>query len=135
MVAISVTAANVVAATNAVVLDVILGTTITAGMSVYMDTSTGKYIGCDADVAASAVCAGIALNGGADTQPCRIQTSGDIDLGATLTVGEIYMVGLAAGAIAPEADIQTGDFPTVLGVASSASNLKMGIVVGGTAIP
>jgi len=66
-------------------------------------------------------------------QPGTYQISGVIDLGATLTRGEVYAVGAAAGGIAPVADPTTGDFMTVLGVAITTANLKIGINQSGVA--
>ena len=50
-----------------------------------------------------------------------------------MSIGETYVVGAAPGGIAPEADVGTGEFATVIGVAVSANNLKMAINASGVA--
>ena len=137
MTALSITAANVVAGSNAKKTPGVAGATITAGQAVYRAAATGKLLLADADSATAEVrvVAGIALHGASDGQPLTIQTEGDINLGATLVVGAVYVLDATAGAIAPAADLSIGEYTTVLGVASSASNLKMKIVTGGAAVP
>ena len=109
------------------------GVAISAGDSVYVD-SAGLVQQCEHDqTAVEAACLGIALNDAAVGQPVTYQISGVIDLGSVLAAGEVYVVGAGAGAIAPVADIGTGDFATVIGVAVSATNLKIGINASGVA--
>ena len=62
-------------------------------------------------------------------------SSGSVDLGATLTVGEAYVVSTNKGAIAPIGDLTTGDYVTVLGIASAADNLLLNINVSGVVKP
>jgi hypothetical protein len=47
----------------------------------------------------------------------------EINLGATLAVGETYVVSAALGAIAPVADLVSTNFVTVLGVANTTTTL------------
>jgi hypothetical protein len=54
-------------------------------------------------------------------------------MGAILSIGETYIVGAAAGGIAPEADAVAGNFVTILGVATTSNLLKMGILQSGVA--
>lgn len=137
---LTITAANVIAASGATIQHVTAGATITAGMSVYKDTSdSNQYKGCDADAAATADCDGIALNGASDGQPLAVctgkGTGAGINLGATLTVGETYVVSTTVGGIAPIGDLASGDYVTVLGVATTASNLALDIQNSSTAKP
>lgn len=134
---ITITAANVVPYSNAVKKQVTAGATITAGMPVYKDTSTGKYVAADADSATALARSpvGIALHAASDGQPLTIQTGGDINMGATLTVGTIYCLSDVAGAVRPSADNSTGDYVTILGVAIAANKLRLGILASGVAIP
>ena len=83
MSALSITAANVQPASNAVILSGTFGATITAGQVVYELSSDNEWYLADADVLATSVVAGIAINGGSDGQAGDIQIVGDIDLGAT----------------------------------------------------
>lgn len=134
---LSITAANVVAGSNAKKLPGTAGATITAGQTLYRAAATGKLLPADADSATAEVRTpvGIALNGAADGQPVDYIYEGDVNLGATLTVGEIYVQSDTAGGIMPEGDLEAGDYVTVLGVASAANNLKMKIIASGAAVP
>jgi len=137
MAALSQTAANVIPATGASKKTVVAGGTVTAGMPVYKDTAdSDEYKACRANAAGTANCDGIALNGASDGQPLEIQTTGGINLGATLTVGETYCVSDAvAGQIVPIGDLGSTDYVTVLGIATTASNLKMAINNSGVQKP
>ncbi len=134
---LSITAANVVPGTGAKYLRGTAGETITAGQPVYRHPTTRKFMKADADSATAAVRepVGIAAHGASDGQPLAVQTDGEINLGATLTVGEIYCLSDVAGGIRPEADNGTGDYVVVLGVAKTTAILKLGIVNAGSAVP
>ena len=115
---LSITVGNVkVYETATKILVVRYGETVTAGMPVYKKTSDSEYYKADANnTSAEALCAGIALVGGVDNGYGVIVTSGEMDLGATLTVGAQYLVSDTAGGIYPQADVSTGDFISSLGV-------------------
>lgn len=134
---LSQTAGNVVAAAGARTVTRTAGGTITAGMPVYEDASDSRHVkAAQADTSAKAAAIGIALNGASDGQPVTVCVEGDINVGATLTVGEVYVVSdNAAGAIAPHSDLLSDDYVTVLGVASTASNLRMALTVSGAQVP
>lgn len=129
MSAISQTAASVIPGSDAVRLTVTSGGTITAGMPVYKDASdSNKYKAARANALGTSVVAGIALNGASNGQPMTIQNSGDINLGATLIVGETYCLSDAvAGQIVPIGDLGSADYPVILGQAETASNLILDI--------
>jgi hypothetical protein len=125
---ISVTAANVLAGAGAIIRTGRAGGTITAGQPVYADAAdNGDLKAADNNVSAALANAiGIALHGASDGQPLSYQVEGDINLGATLEVGETYIVSATAGGIAPVEDIST-NFVTVLGVARTAAILQLKI--------
>lgn len=105
----------------------IAGATITAGMPIYKDSTDGhKLKPAQATTLAAAAVVGIALNGGASGQPIEYVTRDPaLDVGATLGVGAVYVLSAAAaGGIAPEADITTGQFITILGVADTTGALN-----------
>ena len=133
---ISITAANVVKGSNAVVEPGTAGATITAGQVVYKDAADGKYKLADADSATAAAKAprGIALNGASDGQPLSIIRSGDVTIGATLTPGTAYYLSPVAGGIAPLADVASGDDVVLLGLAESASVLAVDIQITGVTL-
>jgi hypothetical protein len=123
------TAASVLPETDAETRVVTAGGTITAGMAVYRDSADSKYKALDAGGSDNAP-AGIALNNASNGQPLAIQTEGDINLGATLIVGECYCVSAAnAGKIAPIADViaGNGNYIDILGLARDASTLAMNL--------
>jgi hypothetical protein len=108
------------------------GAAITVGDVLYRDSSdSNKLKRAIATTQAQALnVVGIALNSvaGAD-QPVEYAISGDLTMSG-LTAGTVYVLsGGAAGGIAPTADLDTGTtwYATLLGVASSTTNLKLAI--------
>jgi len=132
---ITVTAASVLAASNATLGIGTAGEALTAGQPVYKDASdSNKIKACDANASAAAsACVGIALHTSANNQPIEYATGGDINLGATLTLGQIYITSANAGGIAPVSDLATNWYTTVLGVATTTANLRLSINAGGVA--
>lgn len=136
---ITVTAANVAMGASTLRTRVVqVGEAVTQGQPGYLHTDS-KYYQTDADVAASSVAAGVFLtaattNGYAllalpDSEPGRAL----VNLGATLAVGTVYAVSATKGGIAPIADLASGDYITVLGVAVTAALLDLQIVVSNVA--
>ena len=123
---LSITAANVALAAGGVKQEVTWGGTITAGIPVY-EATDGHYEACDATALASVRCAGIALCGGGDGQPGWIAKSGDLNPGATVALGSIYVVSATEGKICPSVDILTTEFVCILGVADTTSNIILNI--------
>lgn len=112
------------------------GATITAGQPLYKDSAASYTLkpAISTSVAASA-CVGIALHGASSGQPIAYATRGDVTFNAAFTQGIVYAVSAAAaGGIAPISDITTGDYPCILGVATSTTNLKLGITTAGVVI-
>lgn len=113
------------------------GEAITQGMPVYQAGGDNKWYQADANASAAAAAAtAIALT------PCGIdgyfviaETGTTVDLGATLTVGTTYVVSATKGAIAPIADLTTGDYTTILGTATAAGSLPLNISSSGVAKP
>lgn len=107
-----------------------LGGTVTAGMPVRRQTD-GTWIASTNASAAGSQVDGIALSGGATGQPFTYQLpSGNVNLGATLSVGKIYVLS-AAGAISPVDDVATSDYMTIICIATTASLCKLGVVNSG----
>lgn len=109
----------------------IAGGTITAGQPIRVDAS-GNVVAASDDSAANAAVAGIALNGGSAGQPISYQEVDLMDLGATLAVGKPYVLSTSGG-IAPVDDIAGGEYVTMLGIATAADRLKLGINASGVA--
>lgn len=136
MAALTITAANVAASTDAVIEKGTAGATITAGQLIYKDPADNKYklVDCDSATAAARNPYGVALNGASNGQPLSVQRSGDINLGATLTAGTTYYAAPTAGDIGPLGDVASGDDPIIIGIAKSSSILQMRILDPGVTI-
>lgn len=128
---ISITAANVVRVSGETDTK-LAGETITAGQPLYTSSSDGKFYKADNnDTAAKAQVTHIALNGGAAGQPIvGAKPDSIVNMGATLTVGETYIVSSNVGNVAPIADIST-NYVTILGVALTAANLYFKPIISG----
>lgn len=133
MVDLVITAANVVPQTGALIEHGTYGATVTAGMSVYLNTTTREWEPADADTLATANAAGIALNSAGDGQPGAVVVEGPVALGAVLTVGSVYVVSSTAGGIAPSADLVATDYVSVLGTPISTSVLQVKRIITGVA--
>lgn len=133
---LTITATSVVAGSGAKTIDGTAGAAITAGQSVYLDSATDTYKLADCDSATAAVRspAGIALNGAASGQPLRVHKSGPVTIGATLTAGVAYYLSATPGGICPVADLASGDYPVILGIATSTTVLDVRIHEAGVAL-
>lgn len=131
---LSITAADVKKTDTTLIAEGIAGGTVTAGQPVYKDsTASSKLKAADADVLATAAAVGIALHGASNDQPLKYAIGGNLTLTNVMTAGAVYVVSTNAGGIAPVADLGAGDFVTLLGIATSATNLKISISVSATA--
>jgi hypothetical protein len=108
----------------------IAGVAITAGQLLYLDSTATppnmKLADANLSLAAATVL-GVALHAASIGQPILYQTAGDINMGAVLIVGGVYVLSAtdAAGAFALVADLAAGWYPTVVGIAWSASILTL----------
>lgn len=133
---LSITAASVLAGSGATTEPGTLGATVTAGQAVYKDSADGLWKLADNNSATAAVRTpqGIALNGGATGQPVKVLREGPITIGATVTAGVVYYLSDTPGGICPVADLATGEYPTVIGIATSATVIDVGIHASGAAL-
>lgn len=134
---LSITAASVISQGGARVdRQGLAGATIAAGDMVYKDPSSGQYLLADDDsaTAAAKIPTGIALNGAAAGQPLAVHKNGDIVIGAALTPGTAYYLSNTAGKICPFADLATPESPVFIGIARSASVLRVNITSSGVAL-
>lgn len=119
------TAASVVKVGTAGVIVATAGDTLTQGNAAFKATNGNWVRSLNSGNAQQAGSGGVgvALNSASPNQPVSIFTSGSINLGGTLTVGEIYVVSAQGGRIAPIGDLVTNSRVTILGVAADANNL------------
>lgn len=132
---LTITAASVVAGAGATTRSGTAGATITAGQVVYLDSATGTYKLADADGAAALRSpAGIALHASLSGQPLKILTEGPITIGATVVAGVAYYLSPNAGGICPVADLLAGDYPTILGIATTTAIIDVKIHESGAVL-
>ncbi len=133
---LTITAANIIPVSGYQFEDGNAGETITRGMAVYKKESDSKWYKAQHDgTVAEAAAKGIALQDAGANQPLRVQTGGSLGFGAILSVGQIYCVSATAGGICPYSDVGAADYVTLLGVASTTSNLLLKIFPSGVTIP
>ncbi len=133
---IVVTAGNVVKGTGSLTRSGIAGAAITAGQVVYLDAADAnkiKVVDSDSVTVAARVPAGIALNSASVGQPVTYQYDGLITIGGTVEVGRIYVASDNAGGIMPAADLEAGDFTSILGIGVSATQIDLQLHHGGVA--
>lgn len=132
---LSITASAVIAGADSAQEQGIAGATITAGQAVYLDQTTGKFALADADAgsATTRTLYGIALNGASDGQPLRVHKRGDLTINAVLTAGTAYYLSDTPGAICPLADLDTGDYFGLVGLAESTTVLHVDFQYSGVA--
>lgn len=118
------------------------GATITAGASVYLDTTTNTWKLAQADGTAAEAGQdglGIALHGASSGQPLAIAGPGcDVTLGAGAApaASAVYIVGATAGDIAAAADVSTtGNYRSVLCVGKGSNKVRVIARAAEAAIP
>lgn len=126
---LTITAASVVASTDALntrTAEGIAGEAIDAGEVVYIDsTDSYKLKLASAQNATEAEFVGIALNSAGLNQPVEYATQDlALAIGATVAVGEVYVVSATSGKIAPNADLIGADFVTIIGVGITTSTIS-----------
>ena len=136
MAVLSITATSVVQGSNAVTEAGLAGAAITAGQVVYRDDTSRKFLLADSVSATAATRRplGIALNGAALNQPVVVQKAGDVTIGAALTAGVVYYLSGTAGGICPAADLASGDYPCVIGMAKTTAVLTIDIQTTGAVL-
>jgi hypothetical protein len=109
------------------------GASISAGQAIYADPIDSyklkPAVSTTQTQAENVV--GIALNTVAADQPLDYVVQGDVTFNSALTAGTVYVLGGAAGGISPSADLTGGRYGTILGIADSATNLRVGVVSSG----
>jgi hypothetical protein len=133
---LTITAASVVKGSNAVVKHGTAGAAVTAGQAVYYDSAAGTWKLADDNSAtvAARTPQGFALHAAATGQPLAVHTGGDLTVGATLTAGVAYYLSDTPGGICPAADLASGEYPTIVGIAKSTSVLAVSFQSSGVAL-
>jgi hypothetical protein len=124
---LTITAASVLAGSNAKTEEGVAAVALTAGQSVSINSSGNVALFDNNAVAPANSLKGVALNGAAAGQPVRVQTDGDVTIGAALTKGAAYYGSDTAGGICLFADLASGEGVSLLGVAKSTTEISMAI--------
>jgi hypothetical protein len=122
---LSITPAQVLKSTGAstVTEDGTAGETFTAGQTAYLRSSDSRLMKAyNLGTSEQSSLRGIALHGAAAGQPLRLQTDGDLNIGAATTRQTFYMLSTTPGGICPQADVATtGKRLTYVGYARDVS--------------
>lgn len=123
---LTVTATSVVADASASRVQGTAGEAIAQGKAVYLSPTTKKWMLADSNSATAAARAAthVALNAAALNQPITVG-KGKITIGATLTPGLAYYLSDTPGGICPVADVGSGEYVCLIGLAESASVLNV----------
>lgn len=133
---LTITAASVIAGSDAVVANGVAGEAITAGKAVYLSSTTNRWMLADSNSGTTEArrAGGVALNGASAGQPIAVQKAGDITIGAALTAGSPYYLSETPGGIQPAADLASGEAVCLLGLAKSTTVLTLGIQYPGVVL-
>lgn len=108
----------------------IAGETIAPGTVIYLKSSDNRYYATvRATSTETAAIAGMCLTYSSAGQPCIIQTSGVIYVGAATIVGAPYVLGSAAGTVAEHSsNASTNAYMSLLGFSTTNANIAITIV-------
>jgi hypothetical protein len=110
----------------------IAGATILGGQPLYADSATGHLKPARANALATAAVVGISLHEAEDGQPVAYLTAGPLRINPVAVPGVVYLLSAsAAGGIAADQDLITGQYVTVLGVAIAADIIEVQVMVAG----
>ena len=135
---LTITAASVSFSDNARQQQGVAGAAITIGQVVYLDSADGKWKLAEAD--------GTTLDGVEDNQIGIAATQSaadgqdiivvlednDFTPGSAVEIGTAYVLSAAAGAVAPEADLVSGNRSILLFWPTTASKVAFRPVIGGS---
>ena len=116
------------------------GVAISAGQVVFLDTDNKLKL-ASANAVGSAAAVGVALNSAAADQPLAYAISGDVTgtgSPTAMTAATVYVLGSSAGTIMlmSDLDLTSGNrYGTIVGIATSATNLRVGINASGVPNP
>lgn len=127
MAALTITAASVTLVSGSVEVGQ-AGEALTRGVAIYKKASDGKWYKADCNhaTAENRNARAIAMSDiQADGYFTFAQGQCQIGFGAILTVGEMYFLDATAGQIIPDADLASGYYVNLLGIAISTSTMQM----------
>jgi len=127
------TTANVRATSTTQTIRVTAGESVEAGDWVYKLAADGEYYGASSGSAVLANVRGMVMTaGGADGTIIEVAVSGDVNTGATGTIGAPAFLSANVGKM--KEDLPTsGQWTTILGGHTTASNFRISILALGVA--
>lgn len=129
------TPALVISGTGAVAKQGVAGVALVAGKVVYLDPDDSLLKLADADGGVQLRDAyGITLHAAEIGQPVSVHTRGLITIGAAVAPGVAYYVSDTPGGICPIADLEAGDYPTIVGFAVNATQIDVRFHPAGVAL-
>lgn len=133
---LTITAASVISGAGGRVEHGKAGVAVTAGQVVHHDAASDSFKLSDSNSATAAIrdADGITLHAAALGQPLAVHTRGPLTIGAVLTPGQTYALSETPGGIQPVADLASGEYPTILGMATSTTVLNVKIQSAGVAL-
>lgn len=117
-----------------IIKQVTVGEAVVHGDVGRLDASDQKHYLADATTEENARATGFFLSSAAAGE-IALYVEGSIDLGAILTVGTAYFLSATPGKICPESDLVTGNYKTLLGIASTTRVLPKNFIVSGVTVP
>jgi hypothetical protein len=122
----TITPANVQQTSTAKTRAGISGESLAAGDVVYRDSADSNKIKlADCTNADKFAAVGIALNASEDGQPCDyVEADLGFTPGFTSTIGQVVVLS-ASGAMAPVADLTTGDYAVICGTMVSTTTMNL----------
>lgn len=127
---LSITAANVAVIDTASLKNlkiVQVGEAVTQGQVARYLSTDGKYYLADNDATDEYTSAGIFVGKASTDEYTQLLTEGNIDIGASLTVGMRYFLSSTPGGIMPSTDLANPDYVSYLGTATATDNLALQI--------
>ena len=126
----TITPANVkISGSNVRTSTVQVGEAVTEGQALYLDSTTSKYRLADATDTTKALVAGMTLTSADADGYALMQTSRTYFAGTTLVKGDPVFLSATAGGgdLCPHADLGSGNAVTLIGFASSTSEIELAI--------
>jgi hypothetical protein len=125
-----ITPANVkISGSNVRTSTVQVGEAVTEGQALYLDNTSGKYMLADATDTTKALVAGVTLTSSDLDGYALMQTSRTYFAGTTLVKGDPVFLSATAGGgdLCPHADLVSTNAVTLIGFASSTSEIELSI--------
>ncbi len=126
----TITAANVkISGSNVRTSTIQVGEAVTEGQALYLDSTTSKYMLADATTVAKANVVGISLTSADADGYALMQTSRTYFAGTTLVKGDPVFLSATSGGgdLCPHADLSSSNVVTLIGFASSTSEIELAL--------